>query len=143
MAFIVKNNLNPEVFSWFGTSKAICNVGNGIVGVDLTGDVYPCHGCFYDNTNEFKIGTLDDFENGKLDEVRKKFEKLNKELPMDCMSCSVNFCMKCQAANLAKSNKDTFEEKWNDYQGNWQVCQTFKFNDKYNKSLRYMLQNKG
>jgi len=140
MIFIYENNLNPEVFSWFRKSKAICSAGANLVGVDLTGDLYPCHGCFYDGRDENKIGKIENFE--EIDSVREKFRELNKELPFECQSCNVNFCMKCQAANLSKSKKDTFEEKWTDYQSNWQVCKLFKFVDKYNKTIHYLIQEK-
>jgi radical SAM protein with 4Fe4S-binding SPASM domain len=143
MKHIYDNNLKPETFSWFRLSKAICSVGDNIVGVDLTGDLYPCHGCFYEGRDEYKIGTFEDLETDKLDKVREKFKMLNQHKPFECQSCNVNFCMKCQAANLSKSDKPTFEEKWTDYQSNWQVCQLFKFVDKYNKTIRYAMHEKG
>ena len=142
MTFIYENNLNPDVFSWFRKSRATCSVGANIVGVDLTGDLYPCHGCFYEGRDEYKIGSLDDLGSEKLQKTREKFKKLNGHQPFECQNCKVNFCMKCQAANLSKSKMPTFETKWNDYQSNWQVCKLFKFVDKYNKTIRFMMENK-
>jgi uncharacterized protein len=143
--YIYDNNLRPDVFSWFRKSRAVCSVGHNIVGVDLTGELYPCHGCFYEGRDEYKIGTIDDFETDKLDEVREKFKELNSQDNMDfnCSVCQVNFCMSCQAANLSKSKKETFEDKWRDNQSNWQVCKLFKFNDRFNKTIRYAMQEKG
>ena len=143
MQYIYKHNLKPDTFSWFRHSRATCSVGANIVGVDLTGDLYPCHGCFYEGRDEYKIGKFEDFESDKLDKVREKFKNMNLHKPMECQVCNVNFCMKCQAANLTKSKKETFEEKWTDYQSNWQVCQLFKFVDRYNKTIRYAMQEKG
>jgi uncharacterized protein len=143
MKHIYDNNLRPESFSWFRRSRATCSAGANIVGVDLTGDLYPCHGCFYEGRDEYKTGTLKDFETNNIEEIRNKFKEINTHQPFECQSCDVNFCMKCQAANLSKSKKETFEEKWTDYQSNWQVCQLFKFVDKYNKTIRYAMQEKG
>jgi hypothetical protein len=47
--------------------------------------------------------------------------------------------MKCQAANLSKSQGHTFQEKWNDYQSNWQVCQLFKFTDRFNQTINKLI----
>ena len=135
--YIYNNDLSPNVFSWFRQSRAICSAGADIAGVDLNGKVYPCHGVFYDN-EDVESYSIDDIEN-----VRKNFKEINKNLPIECQTCNVNFCMKCQASNLRHSKKETFAEKWTDYQSNWSVCRLFKLNDVYNKTIRYAMNEKG
>jgi len=142
--YIYDNDLNPDSFSWFKKSRATCSAGGEMCGVDLTGEVFPCHGCFYgDSREQSKIGTFEVFE-GEIQDVRDKFRKLNsyENTPDQCKTCNVNFCMNCQSANLSKSNKETFDERWRDNPSNWQVCKLFKFNDKFNKTIRYAMQEK-
>jgi uncharacterized protein len=143
MHYIFDNNLNPDVFSWFRKSRATCSAGASLVGVDLTGDLYPCHGCFYEGRDEYQTGKIEDLNPDKLDKIRDKFRDLNQIQPIECQVCNVNFCMKCQAANLSKSKKETFDEKWVDYQSNWQVCYLFKYVDQFNKTIRHAMREKG
>ena len=139
MQYIYQHNLEPKSFSWFGNSRAICSAGEGILAVDLTGEVFPCHGAMYEGRDEYKVGEVNDFGTEKIQNVRNEFKNLNKALPFECQTCTVKFCMKCQAANLSKSQGHTFQEKWNDYQSNWQVCQLFKFNDKFNQTINKLI----
>ena len=140
--YIYQNDLNPEVFSWFAKSRAICSTGAGMLSIDLDGGIYPCHAGMYGESEEHKIGELEDWETIR-ENVMKDFKKINTNLPLECQTCDVNYCMKCQIANYAKSTKDTYEERFTDYQANWQVCKIFKMNDKYNKTLRYAMTKKG
>ena len=73
MKFIYENNLNPDVFSWFRLSRPVCSAGAGLCGVDLTGELYPCHGCFYEGRDEVKTGFFTDIGTPKLQEIREKF----------------------------------------------------------------------
>jgi len=139
-AYIIARNLKPDVFSWFGRSKAICSVGSNMISVDLDGKLYPCHALQYKGRNEHVVGTLDNFTEVK-EKTMKAFKIINSHLPEECQKCDVNFCMKCQAANYDKSNKESYHEKFTDYQANWQVCRLFKMNDKYNKTVNSVLNN--
>ena len=137
--YIYANKLNPDVFSWFGKSRAICSVGTNMVSVDLNGDLYPCHAFMYSDDKEaHKLGHIDNFTES-IQKSMANYKTFNNELPLDCQTCTVNFCMKCQAANYSMSTKDKYEDKWTDYQANWSVCQIFKFNDKFNKTIRYAM----
>ena len=142
-AYIIENNLNPDVFSWFGRSRAICSVGSNMISIDLDGSLYACHALQYQGRKEHRLGHLDNFN-----EVQKKtaeiYKVINGHLPEECQKCDVNYCMKCQAASYDKSKKESYHERFTDYQANWQVCRLFKVNDKYNKTVRYMVEeNKG
>lgn len=140
-SYIYANNLDPDVFSWFRKSRAICSTGANMISVDLDGKLYPCHAAMYGESDEHALGHIDNFTEVK-EKAMAEFKMINKNLPIDCQSCEVNYCMKCQIANYAKSNKDTYAERFTDYQSNWQVCSLFKMNDKYNKTVRYMIATK-
>lgn len=140
--YIYANNLDPEVFSWFRKSRAICGAGAAMVSVDLDGSMYPCHGCMYGGSDEHKLGHFDNFTEVK-EKTMKFYASARKDLPLQCQECDVNFCMKCNIANYQKSEKEKYEDKWTDYQANWQVCKLFKFADKYNKTIRYAMATKG
>lgn len=140
--YIYANNLDPTVFSWFDKSRAICSTGAGMLSIDLDGGVYPCHAGMYGEREDHKIGDLENWEQIR-EEAMPNFQKINSELPLECQTCDVNYCMKCQIANFSKSEKETYEEKFTDYQANWQLCKLFKVNDKYNKTIRYAMSEKG
>lgn len=139
-AYIIAHNLNPDVFSWFGKSRAICSVGSGMISVDLDGKLYACHALQYQGRKEHQLGHLDNFT-----EVKEKsmsiYKQINGHLPEECQKCDVNFCMKCQAATYDKSKKESYHERFTDYQANWQVCRLFKMNDKYNKTVNAVTDN--
>jgi len=140
-SFIYANDLDPEVFSWFSKSRAMCSTGESMLSIDLDGGIYPCHAGMYGESEEHKIGHIDDWEDVR-ENVMPKFKETNSHLPLECMTCDVNYCMKCQIANFAKSEKETYEEKFTDYQANWQVCLLFKRVDKFNKTIRYAMSTK-
>lgn len=140
-SYIYANDLNPDVFSWFSKSRAICSTGSNMISVDLDGKLYPCHAAMYGESDEHSLGHIDNFTEVK-EKAMKEFKMVNKMLPLECQSCDVNFCMKCQIANYTKSDKSTYAERFTDYQSNWQVCSLFKLNDKFNKTIRYAMSNK-
>lgn len=140
--FIYTNDLDPNVFSWFTKSRAICSTGSGMLSIDLDGSIYPCHAGMYGEKEDHIIGHLDEWDDIR-ETAMDKFKEMNGHLPLECQTCDVNYCMKCQIANFSKSDKDTYEDKFTDYQANWQVCKLFKRVDKYNKTIRYAMTQKG
>ena len=134
--FIIANKLEPETFSWFTHNRAICSTGARMLSVDLDGQLYPCHAAMYGESSEHSLGHIDNFTEVK-EFAAQKFSAINNNLPLECQTCDVNFCMKCQIANYGRSEKETYDEKFTDYQANWQVCKLFKMNDKFNKTVRY------
>jgi len=140
-SYIYANDLNPDIFTWFSHHKAMCSVGVNMTAIDLDGSMKPCHGFLYRESKEHNIGTIDNFTEDFLAGV-EKFKPLYEYKPTECQTCDVNFCMKCEASNFFSSTKETYEEKWTDYQSN-QTCSLFKFMDKYNKTIRYAMQSKG
>ena len=139
--FIYANDLDPDVFSWFSKSRAICSTGESMISVDLDGGLYPCHAGMYGEKDDHIIGHIDNWEEAR-ENIMPKFKETNSHLPLECQTCNVNYCMKCQIANFSKSDKDTYEEKFTDYQANWQVCKLFKTSDAINKTIRYAMATK-
>lgn len=139
-SYIYANNILPDVFTWFKKQKNMCSVGINMTAIDLDGSLKPCHGFLYRESSEHTYGNIENFTEDFL-KNSEKFKPLFEYKSTECQTCDVNFCMKCEAANFAISKKETYEEKWNDYNSN-QACQLFKFVDKYNKTLRYAVLNK-
>lgn len=142
--YIYDNNLAPETFSWFSQSKKLCGAGKGYFSIDLNGDLSPCHGCMYRETDTHKVGNLNDIIakdidiKAYLDEVSKQY-KMGHTKTNECLGCDVLYCLKCPVGCFDKSDKDTYMEKWSDANANWQMCKVFKLADKYHKALRYAL----
>ncbi len=139
-SYIYSNNLNPDVFTWFRKSKAMCSVGVNMTSIDLDGTMKPCHGFMYRDSQEHTIGTIDNFTEDFQKGV-EKFKPLYDFKPQECIECDVNFCMKCEASNFFHSSKENYEDKWTDYNSN-QTCQLFKRVDRFNKAIRYASQNR-
>lgn len=135
-SYMYANNISPDTFTWFSKSKAMCSVGVNMTAIDLDGSIMPCHGAMYGEANDHRLGDLSDFGN-VVQKSKEKFTPLFEFKPLECQMCDVNFCMKCEVANYAKSTKETYDEKWTDYQAN-STCRLFKFVDKFNKTIRFL-----
>jgi len=140
-SYIYANDIDPNVFTWFSKHKAMCSVGVNMASIDLDGSLKPCHGFMYRESDEHTTGHLDNFSED-FRKASEKFKPLYEYKPTECQTCDVNFCMKCEASNFFHSTKENYDEKWTDYNSN-QTCGLFKFVDKYNKTIRYAMQNKG
>lgn len=146
--YIFDNNLAPETFSWFSNSKKLCGAGKGYFSIDLNGDLSPCHGCMYRETDTHKVGNVYDLMKEEinikeyLDKVSDEYKKGHNKTN-ECLNCDVLYCLKCPVGCYDKSEKETYFEKWSDANANWQMCKVFKLADKYNKALRYAISKRG
>lgn len=140
--YIYKNNLKPEVFGWFQQSRALCSAGIDYMSIDLNGDISPCHGCMYKDSEDHVMGNMKDVSISIDDLIKEKTTMYKDALanqPLMCESCDSQFCMKCNAATYEKSEGETYLEKWSDHTSNWQVCKVFKMNEIVHHALRKAL----
>ncbi len=136
--YIYSNQLRPEKFGWFQNSRALCSSGINYASIDLTGDISPCHGCMYKESEDHVMGNIFD-EDLDFDKLLKDNSDMYREArvePLLCQSCDAMFCMKCNAASYEKSDKEEYIDRWNDHGANWQVCKVFKQNEVIHHSLR-------
>jgi len=155
---IYDNNLPPETFAWFQDSKKLCGAGKGYYSIDLNGDLSPCHGCMYRDTDTHKVGNVneilaDDINIKDYLETVSQAYKEGHHKTNECLSCDALYCLKCPVGCFDKSDKGQSDkandelrftdpeyfEKWSDANANWQMCKVFKLSDKYHKALRYAL----
>ena len=142
--YIYDNNLPPEKFGWFQRSRALCSAGIDYMSVDLNGDISPCHGCMYKESDDHVMGNIMDVSINVDDLIKTKsdmFRTSLKDQPLECQSCDAQFCMKCNAATYEKSEHDNYLDKWTDHRANWQVCKVFKLNEEVHHALRVALNN--
>jgi uncharacterized protein len=141
--YIFKNNLRPEIFSWFSERKALCSVGNQLNMIDINGDVTVCHGAsFMDDRDIHILGNVDNFEEVKENMAKMDYVLDYSQMSEECQNCDVLYCMKCNIVNEYKSDKETYKERMMDFPANFQLCETFKTNDRVHKTLRYALNHK-
>ena len=143
--YIYKNNLPPERFGWFMQSRALCSSGINYTSIDLNGDISPCHGCMYKDSDDHVMGNIND-PTLDFDKVIEEYSAMYRDAlvePLDCQNCDAQFCMKCNAASYEKSEKETYIEKWADHRANWQVCKVFKQNEVIHHALRTAMQGNG
>lgn len=137
--YIYDNDLPPETFGWFQKSRALCAAGIDYMSIDLNGDISPCHGCMYKESDDHVMGNIYDAAinvNDLIATKSKMYKDALKNQPLGCQECDSMFCMKCNAATYEKSEHDTYLERWSDHRANWQVCHVFKLNEVVHHALR-------
>lgn len=136
--YIYKNNLPPEKFGWFTQSRALCQSGINYISIDLNGDISPCHGCMYKDSDDHVMGNVNTVEDidALIAEKSAMYRDSLANQPLACQQCDAQFCMKCNSATYEKSTKDTYIEKWSDHTANWQMCKVFKTNEVIHHALR-------
>ena len=97
--------------------------------VDTNGDVYYCHGCKYEDSDELKFGTIYDDDLG--DKIVHNHELFKVGVDDKCKSCVATVCLTCNVAKYINSKKDTFIDKWNDYSNHEIMCKYYQTISKY------------
>lgn len=125
-------------FGWLNKSLAICGAGAGIVSFSFNGKGYACHAGIYEEENTFETNDLyldnELFLNNLL-ENSFKYNNIRSNLPLECSECHAHYCKKCNIIKHKNSLKDTFFEKWVDYNNQEHLCIFYKFLGSFRISL--------
>jgi len=125
--------------SWFQPrpKRAICSLGSSMIAIDVNGFIHPCHGFIYYKDHKFKTHIFDHNVFDKLELMFNFFSQKNKYEPAECKSCTVNFCMRCNASfySLSKKTSD-YERLWDKDSTIW-LCKTYKLIDKAYRALKH------
>ena len=138
----------PLLLSWWNGIKATCAVNGhmGCFGVD--GNYYVCHAGSYANEEtkkEFKIADVKQSDEDFLTAVFEASERIssikeNKVEDFNCESCSATNCPRCEVIVYDKSQKETFDEKWTDYNVDYLgFCRYWKFFGIVDRALQIKL----
>jgi radical SAM protein with 4Fe4S-binding SPASM domain len=117
------------MFRWFTNSKAVCTAGKDLIAIDCDGNIYPCHGCLYEDKKEHVLGDIDDHN---IFEVLSKFrEKMSQNLAIEsCPNCQVSFCLRCNHAKYSYSKEDQYFSKWCDGDAQPDICRFYNINNR-------------
>lgn len=128
-AYIVKNQLDPRLFGWFGFDKSKCGAGNEYFAIDIDGNISTCHSAMYGNQSDFKISNIFELDCAKkLHEASKRFKKYLNYNNTKCRNCKNVFCMRCNYFNYLKnSHICDYEERWNSINEN--SCKIWDINN--------------
>ena len=115
------------ILSWLlEDKKPLCSAGVNMFSIRMNGDVYPCHGCFYHNSNMHKWGNIFSLTNEELDRFRYNYHQaLNKAKSKD-RQCDYSFCRRCNVTAFKFSEKQTYFDKWIDFKSQPLICKTSK-----------------
>ena len=113
----VKNK--EKHFNFLISSRSMCTAGNNFFGVDINGDIYPCHGVIY-------VPNKEKYRRGNINELRSfDFPFDVFEQPKKCQNCTESFCYRCNAHNLLFTNKETLKDQWLDHGCNKFQCRLY------------------
>jgi len=113
---------NKIFFNWFlNNNNKTCGAGQGMIAIDTDLSVYPCHGAFFENSDEHLIGNINDLN--IINEINNRYELLNLNIDKSfCNLCSSSVCFKCNIVKYKNSKKRTYEEKWYDVNNQKYLC---------------------
>lgn len=139
----VKDLYKKPFFDWFFKSLALCSAGQHFFAIDVNGDIYPCHGCFYSKPKDHKITNI---SLGRMPEdlidFSSKLRADNQCIPDECKSCETSYCMRCNVVKYDLSKKDKYIDRWRDYANQPNLCKYYKTVGKVSKVFHKVLGRK-
>lgn len=102
-----------RIRNWDNGGVHLCSSGTSSFIVDVDGDIYPCHRCFYYDLGKiFRMGHVDMGIDPSKRKMMLEFNNI-KNMPARCRECGPiirNRCHICYPGNaFANANKDPFE----------------------------------
>ena len=135
---------NRFFLSWFGGADKACNAGASMNFIDIDGSIMPCHMAGSINEKSKKeliinniFNNNEDFEN-KILETSEYYDSINFDsYPKECEHCFAKeiFCSRCHVKKYGMSEKESFYDKWNDFQSQDFYCDLFRHIAKLKLSL--------
>ena len=128
-----------KYFKWFFNNRSLCSAGADMIAIDINGNIQPCHGALYTDYDEHLISNIND--DNVIDSVIKssmRYRTFVYNEPDKCKSCSVGFCLRCNAAHYTFSGKNSHDEKWMDFNNQDYLCHYFGIVDVVSMSVRQL-----
>jgi len=115
------------ILSWLlEDKKPLCSAGVSMFSIDIDGDVYPCHGCFYHNSTDHKWGNIFSLTNEDLDRFRYNYYQAFNKARIEDQQCNYSFCRRCNVTAFKFSDKHSYFDKWIDFKSQPLICKTSK-----------------
>jgi len=136
-AYEVKNKNNQ--FKWFKKNRSLCAAGNDMIAIDINGNIQPCHGALYTDYNDHLISNIKDIDViEKLINSSIYYSSFCFNEPEKCKQCTVEFCLKCNAAHYNFSKKEKYDERWMDFDNQDYLCHYFRIIDNVSQAVKQM-----
>lgn len=141
----------PHLMSWFGGKKGQCAVGANMGCLSVDGNYYVCHAGNYANAENKKSFTISNIRTSNdqfLDDILIKSKEIfgikeNFTEDINCQNCSATNCPRCEVINYTKSKKETFDERWTEYNVDYiGFCRYWKFFGLVDRALQQKLLQK-
>lgn len=138
----------PHLMSWFGGRKGQCSVGATMGCLSVDGNYYLCHAANYasaEDKKSFSISNIRASNDQFLDDILIKSKEIfgikeNFTEDINCQNCSATNCPRCEVINYAKSKKETFDERWTEYNVDYiGFCRYWKFFGLVDRALQQKL----
>lgn len=131
----IKNN-SRSYFKWLENKRTNCNSGNTLYGININGDVFNCHGEFYQNKKHISSIYDELFTNFISENIFNTWD-LSKKESHECSICNVRFCQRCPIKTFQNSTKISHIEKWTDYSNRKYICQWFNIIDNVKRKFNF------
>jgi hypothetical protein len=119
--------------SWFEKERTFCMAGVTMTTVDISGEMYYCHGCLYkagSNERQEELRFASIFDTDFVQKLKWNFENRflsrNEISTSECKECDASFCIRCNVLVYGRSEKESFQEKWYDFANQKNLCEYFK-----------------
>jgi radical SAM protein with 4Fe4S-binding SPASM domain len=113
----MKRNL-PPLLTWIQPQEpSFCSAGTEFFMINEDGDVFPCHGCLYqDKKAEMKWCSIfdPDFIN-KIVEKMELHKRIMYNVPEECEHDYLTYNVRCNSEAFGKSIETKYEKRWTDY----------------------------
>ena len=126
-------------FRWFDYAKPVCLAGKDMCCIDTNGNIYPCHGCIYMNTDSHVAGSLTEGLLPAIIKLHEQFKFIASTQPEECLKCVATYCARCNSAKFQYSQKDEYMDRWTDYSVQPFLCQAFGLNGKISTAFHRIL----
>lgn len=147
---IITNNYSSR-FSWLNINRSECIAGRTLYAIDTDGGIYNCHGCLtIKSKRKHKIGSIFninsnlDYPSNIVNQLKtniEQYDSAKKNIDFEtCNNCDATYCLKCNSAKFAASNKDEYYDKWFDYSDQPKLCELYCYISNIARAYRQLLQ---
>lgn len=141
--YMRQNVTQSSNFAWFNHNVAECTAGNNMYAIDSDGTIYQCHGCLLlESKSDHIVGNIVDINiNNAILNNRVRYKAAIQKYDFICNKCDATFCLRCNAAKYAASNKSNYFDKWFDYGAQNRLCMLYRYISNIARAVRILCGN--